>query len=115
MNHTKILLITIMETNNTEAPQWAVIKLMGHIRYGGLVSKDTQLGTAMLRVDVPQGEGMITQLINPQSIYRLTMCSEEIARAAAKAGDAKPITPWELQRIGIAAPGEDHEPDHFTS
>ncbi len=89
---------------NTEAPQWAVIELMGHIRYGGQVSKDTQLGTAMLRVDVPQGDSMITQLINPSSIYRLTMCSEEIARAAAKAGDPKPMGTWELNHLSITAP-----------
>ncbi len=89
------------ETSAPEAPQWAVIELMGHIRYGGQVSKDNQLGTAMLRVDVPQGDTMITQLINPSSIYRLTMCSEEIARAAAKAGDSKPMGTWELQRAGL--------------
>jgi hypothetical protein len=94
-----------MQTETTtEAPQWAVIELMGHVRYGGQVSKDTQLGTAMLRVDVPQGDSMITQLINPSSIYRLTMCSEEIARAAAKAGDPKPMGTWELQHLAIAAP-----------
>jgi hypothetical protein len=100
-----------MQTETTtEAPQWAVIELMGHIRYGGQVSKDNQLGTAMLRVDVPQGDSMITQLINPSSIYRLTMCSEEIARAAAKAGDPKPMGTWELKHLAIAAPSE---PDFF--
>lgn len=101
-----------MQTETTtEAPQWAVIELMGHVRYGGQVSKDTQLGTAMLRVDVPQGDTMITQLINPSSIYRLTMCSEEIARAAAKAGDPKPMGTWELQHLALAAP--ETAPDFF--
>ena len=97
-------------TTAAEAPAWAIIELMGHIRYGGQVSKDNQLGTAMLRVDVPEGEGFITQLINPTSIYRLTMCSEKIARTAAKAGNPKPMGTWELQHLAITAP--DPDPDH---
>lgn len=97
-----------MQTDpKSEAPQWAVIELMGHVRYGGQVSKDNQLGTAMLRVDVPQGDSMITQLINPSSIYRLTMCSEEIAREAAKLGHPKPMGTWELPRLAITSPAED--------
>lgn len=52
----------------------------------------------MLRVDVPQkgGGGFISQLVNPQSIYRLTFCEEAIARAAASQGNEKPLHQWEL-------------------
>lgn len=92
------------EDNNTSAPQWAVVELMGHIRYGGMVQKDNMLGTAMLRVDVPQGDGQfVTQMINPSSIYRITFCSEEIARVAAANGRSLPISEWEL-RDRTAAP-----------
>ncbi len=88
------------DSNNTSAPQWAVIELMGHVRYGGLVSKDNQFGTAMLRVDVPQKDGsFVSQLINPASLYRITLCSEEIGRVAASQGDAKPMHQWELQHL----------------
>ncbi len=88
-----------METP-TEAPVWAIIELMGHIRYGGLVSKDTQFGTAMLRVEVPQKDGsFVSQLINPASLYRVTMCAEPIARAAASQGDPKPMSQWELRHL----------------
>ena len=99
----------MQNTTPPEAPQWAVIELMGHIRYGGQVSKDNQLGTAMLRVDVPQGDTFITQLVNPSSIYRLTMCSEEIARAAANAGDPKPMGTWELRHLSLAGDAEDDD------
>lgn len=102
----------------TEAtPQWAVIELMGHVRYGGLVSKDNQFGTAMLRVDVPTGEkGFATQLVNPQSIYRLTLCEESIARAAAKSGQHVPMQRWELQQHGLALPeGEQTYSDQSMS
>lgn len=91
-----------METNttNAEAPQWAIIELMGHIRYGGLVSKDTQLGTPLLRVEVPQQDGsFVTQLVNPSSIYRITMCDESLGRAAAAQGNPKPMSQWELRHL----------------
>lgn len=93
-----------MSNENTQTteqePAWAVIELMGHIRYGGLVSKDTQLGTPLLRVEVPQKDGsMVSQLVNPSSIYRITMCSEELARAAAAQGDPRPMNQWELRHM----------------
>lgn len=93
-----------METQTQEntaecAPQWAIIELMGHIRYGGLVSKDNQFGTAMLRVDVPEGESFTSQLINPASIYRITMCTEEAARMAAKSGKSAPLHKWDINHL----------------
>jgi hypothetical protein len=111
-----------MNTENADtsvAPQWAVVELMGHNRYGGMVSKDNQFGTSMLRVDVPQADGsFVSQLINPQSLYRITMCSEEIARAAAKLGQSRPMDQWELRHlvptpslVAPIAPDPDHEED----
>ncbi len=85
---------------NADSPQWAIIELMGHVRYGGLVSKDNQFGTAMLRVDVPQTDGsFVTQLVNPSSLYRVTMCEEALAREAAKQGDARPMAAWSIQHL----------------
>lgn len=92
-----------MNTNQTtqqDAPMWAIVELMGHNKTGALVSKDTQLGTALLRLDVPGPDGkMVTQLVNPSSIYRMTFCDEALARAAAKAGNAMPYTSWEVERM----------------
>lgn len=82
------------------APQWAIIELMGHIRYGGRVSKDNALGTPMLRVDVPMKDGTtITQIVNPSSVYRITFCSEEIARAVSADETAEPIQPWQRHHL----------------
>lgn len=93
-------------SDNDSKPQWAIIELMGHVRYGGQVSKDNQFGTAMLRVDVPQADGsMVSQLVNPASIYRVTMCAEPIARAAAAAGESRPMNQWELQHLLPPPPG----------
>ncbi|OAM89308.1 hypothetical protein OH491_13715 [Termitidicoccus mucosus] len=87
-------------TPDTETPRWAIVELMGHIRYGGLVSKDTMFGTALLRIEVPTGETTFTtQLVNPSSLYRLTFCTEELARLAATSGQQKPISDWELANL----------------
>ena len=101
-----------MDTKTEEAPVWAIIELMGHVRYGGLVSKDNQFGTAMLRLEVPQVDGsFVSQLINPQSLYRVTICAEELARAAASQGESRPMTPWEVRHL---LPEPKPEPDVFT-
>jgi len=89
---------TDQQTN--DVPMWAILELMGHVKTGALISKDTQFGTAMLRADVPQSDGsFITQLVNPSSIYRLTFCAEPIARACAKECAVKPMEAWELRHL----------------
>ena len=96
----------MIDQPEAEKPVWAIIELMGHVKYGGQVSKDHQFGTAMLRVDVPQTDGtFVSQLVNPSSLYRLTMCSEELARTAAKGGQMKPMDPWEVKHL-LPAPKE---------
>jgi hypothetical protein len=106
--------MTTPETENT-APMWAIVELMGHVKTGALISKDNQLGTAMLRVDVPQADGsFVTQLVNPASIYRLTFCAEPIARACASQCTAKPLETWELKHL-LPAPAPRVQEDFFGS
>jgi hypothetical protein len=98
-----------------ELPEtWAVIELKGHIRTGGRISKDNQFGTALLRLDVPQPEGQfVTQLINPSSLYRATICDEALARLAAQSGRHEPFQPWELREAFPALrEGDEEEKTH---
>lgn len=86
-----------MTTSQTPPPadQWAIIELMGHIKYGGRIDLTGTMG--LLRIDVPRkGLPPVTQLINPASIYRVTMTDEAMATAAAHAGDPLPYSQWEL-------------------
>lgn len=93
---------------------WAILELMGHIRYGGRVSKDNQFGTAMLRVDVPQADGsFVTQFVNPASLFRVTICAEEIARVAAKRGSPDPLNKWELSHVSPASASEPPHPSAY--
>jgi hypothetical protein len=104
-------------TETQTSPQWAIIELMGHVRYGGLVSKDNQFGTAMLRIDVPQEDGsFVSQLVNPSSLYRLTICEEKLARAAAERGNPAPMQQWELSHLLSPKPAtltDGENPDHY--
>ena len=64
---------------------WAIVELMGHRRLAGKCSEEIRCGTVLLRVDVPGPEldQYVTQYYGGSSIYCLSPCSEEIARAVA--------------------------------
>lgn len=84
---------------------WAIVELMGHRRLGGRVSQAEQYGVAMLRVDVPGDDGEIvaTRFCGGSSIYALTPCSEQAARAVAKSNRVEPVTRWELPALEAPA------------
>lgn len=68
---------------------WAIVEVMGHKQFAGFVTEHTIGSMALVRVDVPETDqgGVFTKpyskLIGPGSIYCITPCTEEIARAAA--------------------------------
>lgn len=103
-----------METNNNNAaPTWAILELMGHVKTGALISKDTQFGTALLRAEVPQENGtFITQLINPSSLYRVTICEEKLACACAASNQSQPLNRWEVQHLLPTKAGSPVIDDH---
>lgn len=84
------------------APEWAIVELMGHRRRAGVISEVERFGTKLLRIDIPlpkgeadgPGGGYVTEFAGGSSIYALRPCSEEVARAAARAiGDPRPVMP----------------------
>lgn len=64
---------------------WAVIELMGHVTIAGRVTKPGEFG-GLWQVDVPEGETFRTEFFGSQSVYRIRIVSEEIARAYARPG-----------------------------
>lgn len=71
-----------MSENNDS---WAVIELMGHVTIAGRVTKPGEFG-GLWQVDVPEGETFRTEFFGSQSVYRIRIVSEEIARAYARPG-----------------------------
>lgn len=66
---------------------WAVVELMGHITLAGRVTKPGEYG-GLWQIDVPDGETFQTQFFGSQSVYRIRMVSEEIARAYVRPSHA---------------------------
>lgn len=71
-----------MDTNNN---RWAVVELMGHLTLAGRVTQPGEYG-GLWQIDIPEEESFRTEFFGTQSVYRIRMVSEEIARAYAVAG-----------------------------
>lgn len=97
-------------TTADETPeQWAVLELMGHIKYGGRIILNSEL-PSLIRIEVPRPDGTsITQFVNPSSIYRITMTDKALATAAAVSGNPMPFQQWELRDL-IQGPIIDNQP-----
>lgn len=67
------------EQNDT----WAIVELMGHIAIAGRVTKPGDYG-GLWQIDIPEGEVYRTEFFGSQSVYRIRIVSEEIARAYAR-------------------------------
>jgi hypothetical protein len=61
---------------------WAVVDLMGHITIAGRVTKPGEYG-GLWQIDIPKEESYCTEFFSSQSVYRIRIVSEEIARAYA--------------------------------
>lgn len=69
-----------MSENNDS---WAVVELMGHVTIAGRVTKPGEYG-GLWQIDVPEGEVFRTEFFGSQSVYRVRIVSEDIARAYAR-------------------------------
>lgn len=79
---------------------WAIVELFGHQRVAGRLSEQAIGGETFIRVDVPHGDGEYTRLFGKGAIYAINLCSEDVARNAARyisvplrAYEAKPELP----------------------
>lgn len=61
---------------------WAIVELMGHVALAGRVTKPGEYG-GLWQIDIPTGDNFRTEFFGSQSVYRIRMVSEEIARAYA--------------------------------
>lgn len=97
---------------------WGIVEIMGHTTLVGRISEATIAGHTLLRVDVPQsieGESEFrTEYVGSNSIYRMRITTEEVAREIAKRGSGEPAYAYGLrmQNPALAAPSSsDPDPD----
>lgn len=80
-------------TDSDKFDCWALVEVMGHQRYAGRVTEQAIGGCAFVRVDVPATADRLayTKLLGQGSIFAITPCSEEVARAVAVQCCSRPI------------------------
>lgn len=82
---------------------WAIVELMGHVTIAGRVTKPGEYG-GLWQVDVPNGDNFHSEFFGSQSVYRIRIVSEPIARAYVQPNggiieyDAPIVTRAEHQR-----------------
>lgn len=88
-------------TDQQKLETWAIVEIMGHQRFAGYVSERAIGGASLLQVDVPEcdGRAAFTKLIGVGSIYAITPCTEETARAAAQHYRTRAFHEYELPRL----------------
>lgn len=91
------------------APTWAIVELMGHVRLAGRLSEEEKFGTKLGRLDIPDGDGFVTQFFGGGSVYRITPCSEAVARDAAKRCIGAPIGVFDYPQL----PGRRTDDDYY--
>lgn len=104
--------------------EWCIVELFGHQRYAGRIRQaEWPPGFARLEVPATPGHDAVTQLLSPQSIYRLTPTTEAVATAVAAECRPEPVHRWELASapagdlhaavVGLASDAEYGDPDDF--
>lgn len=78
--------------NHGPAPEYAIVEIMGHRRYGAQVSTVQRWGGTFLHCRV-LAEPPFEQYVSPGSIFALTPCTEEQARAAC----SRRVAPEEIR------------------
>lgn len=68
------------ENENKSTEVWAIVELMGHVSMAGRVTKPGEYG-GLWQIDLPTGDTLATEFFSSQSVYRIRIVSEEIARA----------------------------------
>jgi hypothetical protein len=86
---------------------WAIVEVMGHMRFAGLVTEQTIGGASFIRIDVPElkseaGETQreaFTKIFGASAIYSITPCTEGTARMASKQSSTPPMSDWDVQAV----------------
>lgn len=104
-----------------QAGFWAIVEIMGHNVYAGLVTEELVAGTPLVRVDVPATSEQkgFSKLFGGAAIYSITPVEEDVARAMASKFEKRPLDVWDLptewrkkiHQPAIAGPVDDDDED----
>lgn len=92
---------------------YAVVELMGYKKLVGRLQQSPIPG--LLQLDVPVEKGFVTQMINSNSIYRITVCDEKTVREMAPRIDPLPAIELEvpMRQTSLDYHDSDYNPDYY--
>lgn len=72
---------------------WAVVEVMGHRKYAGMLSEEELGGDTFIRIDVPASDDSesFSKLFGKGAIYCITPTTEEATRALIKQIQPQPL------------------------
>ena len=78
--------------------QWAILEIMGHNKFAGMLREETIGGASFLRIDIPATDGRqaFTKYFGASSVYCITPVTEDVAKALAAKLRNEPIQKWDL-------------------
>lgn len=78
---------------------WAFVELMGHRERMGFAKEVEIAGGKMLRIDIPAGDGHVTEFYGNSAIYALRPATEEIIkdRLSEYGRDPRPVRPLDYR------------------
>lgn len=92
-------------TDQKSFETWAIVEVMGHRQFAGFVSEQAIGGVSFVRIDTPEvfknGEHFpaFTKLLGASSIYAISPCTEETARAFAAQLQQRSFATYEAPRL----------------
>lgn len=83
---------------------WAIVEVMGHRQFAGFVTEQPLGGASFVRVDVPAiGDcPAFSKLLGAGSIYAISPCTEETARAFAASIRSRSFALYEAPRLAAS-------------
>ena len=90
-----------MTGDDIKFDEWAIVEVMGHSQFAGKTTEQQIAGTGFIRVDVPASKGKpaFTKLLGTSSIFAITPCTEQTARAANERFRARQYEHFEMPML----------------
>lgn len=89
--------------------QYVIVELMGYKKLAGRLSQGP---AGLMQLDVACEGGFVTQFINPQSVYRITIVDEKAVREVAKNIDPLPTIELEIPPRQMRMGYDDYEDEY---